>query len=527
MKDKALRYEEHFNNNILEYRKDQEFFSKRPFEASSMRVLISSVKKADVTYLGDFHTYDQNVRNLIRIIKSLVKGKNKFIIGLEMVMTTDQKFLDAFLDGFITELEFLESINYSESWRFPWTHYQVIFNLAKEHKLEMLALNSEGSLHDRDEHCADLLEKEILAKKGHSFLVLFGELHILPNKIPNVLNSRFKNRTISQTIIHQNLDDPYWAITESDDDSNDFKVIEFSKNEFCIFSSPPWMKYESMCYWYECMMDDPDFDLHEYIIEKGLKIFNDSTVESFSWILSQLIKILSLDADHIDIHDYNLYDHSKMEFIEKIIMKKKSTHSFYRSLLEHNKSFHLLGTNSMYCSNYSVNRLIKLAGNYLFNLFRQEESTRFLGAINDSDSKLRFFHFFCSQNIFSYFFCRVINPFVKCDLFIDIHLKSQVDSKIVNNNIYICAKKILEDFEKAIEYLKDYDSFQIYQIAQVVGELLGHELFDLYDFDDLPRVNNFQFDQTLMQKTDQDLVEFIKKVIIPDQRFKLKRKRFF
>ena len=59
----------------------------------------------------------------------------------------------------------------------------------------------------------------------------------------------------------------------SDEDPVKQGIVSFSQNEFCIVSAPPWVKYESMVYWYENLCDDPDFDIHEYIIENGKKIF--------------------------------------------------------------------------------------------------------------------------------------------------------------------------------------------------------------------------------------------------------------
>ncbi len=201
---------------------------------------------SDIIYLGDFHTFDQNIRNVLRVLKVIASGEKECAIGLEMVHARHQICLDAYMSEQLTELEFLESIQYHDSWRFPWTHYKLIFELAKEHNIRMIALNTDGTLASRDAYAANILVDNLGLAPVAQIVVVYGELHISGEKIPALVKSKMGD--VKQTIIHQNLDEVYWNLKS---DGEEEKIVRFDDDEFCINSAPPWVKYESMIYWYE------------------------------------------------------------------------------------------------------------------------------------------------------------------------------------------------------------------------------------------------------------------------------------
>ncbi len=286
LKNKAFSFEAE-NSELNKYLKDQIKYSKRDFKISKMEELNQSVLKSNIVYLGDFHTFDQNIRNVLRIVKYIVSQNTECILSLEMVASHHQFYIDAYIEGHLTDLEFLDCINYHSSWRFPWTHYKLIFELAKTYKLKVVALNTEGSLKERDVFASDLLMQTHKDHPEAKLIVFYGELHITKNKIPKLVEERCPH--LKSTVIHQNLDEVYWKLIKKDLEQG---IISFSQDEFCIVSAPPWIKYESMIYWYENLCDDPDFDIHEYIIENGAKTFSDDTKENFLGICNEFIYYL-------------------------------------------------------------------------------------------------------------------------------------------------------------------------------------------------------------------------------------------
>ena len=365
LKNKALSYEVGSEELDL-YFSNQEKFSDRDFEVCTMDHLLSKVKDTDVTFIGDFHTFDQNIRNVLRIIRYLVENKKDCVIALEMVNAEHQLYLDAYLERHLTDLEFLDSIEYHDSWRFPWSHYKLIFELAKENNIKVIALNIEGTLKERDQFASTLLNDCFEKFPGHTVLTFYGELHLTQNKIPLEF-SKFRPE-MQKLIIHQNLDEVYWSLIEENQERG---IVSFSDEEFCIVSAPPWIKYESMIYWYENLCDDPEFDIHEYIIENGKKIFVDDTRDNFLLICGEIMGHLNLDIDEDELEDFNLYDHTKLEFIEEKIMnlENSSLISFYQYLIEMGQSFRLASGNTFYCSSYSMNRISYLAGIHIFHYY--------------------------------------------------------------------------------------------------------------------------------------------------------------
>ncbi len=519
MKSKAMGYEAEISNQLGSYRKNQIYYSQREFQKSNMNELIQSIHNSHVSYLGDFHTHDQNSRNLVRIIKTFLKNKSKFIIGLEMVHEEHQEYLDAFLKGFLTELEFLESINYSESWRFPWSHYKILFNYARENEIPIIALNSKGTLEQRDKRAAERINHFIELNSSIPVLVLFGELHINANKLPRRVKELSQGIKIRQTIIHQNLDEPYWRIVDHDQSIEENKIIKFNNFEFCLFSSPPWMKYESMCYWYENLLGDPDFDIHEYIIEKGLKLFTENTYDNFDLIVKQLVDILKFHPGD-SLEDFNVYDHQKINLIQEKIksLKSKRLKEVYDYKLKYNKSFHIIGTNSLFCSNYSINRLSKLGGSFLLDLFLSDAQIDI-----DQLSLEDFFVFLLFDSLYSYLSAKSLNPFLKCDMYLDIELKLRTNEK--NRTVLKATLDFMKDIKSYKDKIKKLSIIELVEVSTLIGEIFGEVL---YNSSSEKKDEEYPFFLNVKDSLNyKSFIDFTEENILKDNLYKMRRKRFF
>lgn len=456
------------NLELNDYLNDQIKYSKRKFKITEMDSLADRVLKSDIIYLGDFHTFDQNIRNVLRIVKIIITEKSDCILALEMVSHKHQMYIDAYLEHHITDLEFLELINYHSSWRFPWTHYRLIFELAKKHKLKVIALNTEGSLHERDVFASKLLKATHLENPDSPLLVLYGELHITKNKIPALLKAECSK--LDHTIIHQNLDEVYWKMSKEDIEQG---IVSFSKNEYCIISAPPWIKYESMIYWYENLIDDPDFDIHEYIIENGAKIFVDDTKENFLHICSELITHLDLDLTTENLEDFNLYDHTHLGYIEDSLEEKLQPKllRFYKYLISTNKSFRFPQKNTFYCSSYSMNRISYLAGIHIFHYYLQE-SRIFSNKILNSKNMTQKFILFCYEAMFGYFFSKIINPHRKCEMYQDL------ENAPTNLEASQFSILVLDSSEKDLSSIISGKKISLlYESSLLVGHILGEYLY--------------------------------------------------
>jgi hypothetical protein len=525
IKKKALSYEGRPSRELARYLEDYKYYADREYYQSSEDEIFESLSNSNFIYLGDFHTFDQNQRTLYRIMRTLNRSSGKFALGLEMIQSKHQVYIDTYLNGQLTELEFLESVEYSESWRFPWNHYKVIFDFAKDNKIPILCLNSEGKLSNRDKHACELLTKYHHEHPTIPLLVLFGELHILPNKLPKeiLLSSKYRVR---QLIIHQNIDDVYWKQVEN---GTNYKILKFNHNEFCIQTSPPWVKYESMVYWYESLMDDPEFDIHEYIIENGLKIFGSNANDNFVLISNEMIKSLDLEIKSDDLEDFNLYDHTSLERVEDLIQELplKKLIVFYNHFVEKNQSFKIPGALSYYCSNYSINKISYLAGIHLFNIYLNKTGNSQLEILKarSLQNKLIYFIF---EHMYAYFFSKIFNPHRKCDLYIDLKLRlaapkvSKKESELLIDSIDIIdEKKSLDQIARKSNLNRMND------IGKVVGQFLGDYFYDAIT--SKRQITNRDILEEDYLKVNVNIETFnrLKSFFLSDLSYKIQKKRFF
>lgn len=466
LKSRALDLET-YSKDLDEYLIEQTESSKREFKVIDISLIKEKVINSDITYIGDFHTFDQNIRNVLRILKVFSTEENKCVIALEMIHADYQTYIDAYLDRHITDLEFLESINYHTSWRFPWSHYKEIFDMAKKYGMKVIGLNTEGSLSERDDFAAETLSSLKKINPDCKLIVLYGELHITKNKIPRIFQE-LEPQT-KYTIIHQNLDEVYWQLIDNGQEEG---IVSFSDSEYCIISAPPWIKYESMIYWYENLSADPDFDIHEYIIENGKKVFSDDTDETFVQLSNEIITHLDLFFSKEEIEDFNLYDHTQLEYVEDQLIKNISNENIglFQYLIETNRSFKIPWSNSFYCSSYSMNRISYLVGSHIFHLqFEKQRGKNF-----KLHSNLEYFIYFCFDSLYSYFFSKVINPHRKCDMYGDLAISSpetQGQERFRKLAIQFLDSKNINMLTENIN-LKD-----LYESSLIAGNILGEYLY--------------------------------------------------
>jgi len=523
MKKKALRLEGESSQELKDYQKDQQRYASRSFNPSDIVSLLQSIEQSKIVYLGDFHTFDQSSKNLERLIRAVTKEKKKLVLGVELVHIEHQKTLNQFLERNITEQEFLENINYGKSWRFPWIHYKKFFDLAKKEQFHILALNSVGTLPERDQTAAHIISTYVKNNPDSTALILFGELHIMLNKLPSEVEKMIGPK-VNQTIIHQNLDDVYWKIQESSPLTKEqTQIVKFNNFEYSLQTSPPWIKYESMIYWYENLLDDPDFDIHEYIMQTGIKSFTSNIQENFVDICYEVLNALNIHSVlPSEVEDFNLYDHNALPLIlDKVNnLSQSNIKNFLKYLIMEGESFKIPTSHDYYCSNYSVNRIALLAGIHIHYIHWRKHTKKTEDQLFNKGQTEKFIFLFY-QNLVSYLSSKIFNPYMKCDLYVDFKNNPKPNHLVLN------ILDQLTDTESSLKIiLANYNIKKIYSAAKSIGHFIAETIYE-----DHYRTEGQQFSLLKENILHIDLSEqhFNKLILIlfKDESFKKKQKRFF
>jgi uncharacterized iron-regulated protein len=97
---------------------------------------------ARLVLVGEGHTAMETHRVERRVIEALHRSGRRVLIGLEMYPYTEQRWLDDWSEGKLTEDAFLEGSRWYKNWGYNWLYYRDIFLFARDNRLRMYAVNA-------------------------------------------------------------------------------------------------------------------------------------------------------------------------------------------------------------------------------------------------------------------------------------------------------------------------------------------------------------------------------------------------
>jgi uncharacterized iron-regulated protein len=92
-----------------------------------IKELIADTEGSNIIFLGETHDVRKQHEDQLDIIRALYAKKIPLAIGLEMITSDNQKQLDDWISGKLTEQDF--KLIYSTNWSFDWQLYRDIFNI--------------------------------------------------------------------------------------------------------------------------------------------------------------------------------------------------------------------------------------------------------------------------------------------------------------------------------------------------------------------------------------------------------------
>jgi hypothetical protein len=417
-----------------EYQKD---FSKvAKSEAKRLKkvekgALIKKIRQSDITLIADYHTFAQAQRTALRIIRDAVRPGEDWSIGIEMVPSHFQGELDAFQAGKLSLAEFHEIIDYKSEWGFPWQHYKPLFDWAREHKVRLIALNrpkelfypfssSERALTDlrkRDEWAAGIITDLFAARRSHSptrMIVLYGELHVgrshLPKEIQRI-SKYFIKRTLHCLSVHQNHDGLFWRLARKGVSA---ETIQLGPSNYCVFSSTPWAKLQSLVTWAESF-SDPNEMAHEKAsghesdfsdLDSDFEADYHHWISTYSDFLSEIFQVPCPEIESATIKTVE-----EADFLDDLFKDGDYTSLEKRALrfqIENNLRTYIPGAEILYLASPTYNGAAELASIHLFRHINGSQ-TLFNGEPED-------FYRRVLESMFGFFGSLLVNPKRKCDL---------------------------------------------------------------------------------------------------------------
>lgn len=365
------------NPGVEKYKKEYSRYLRNYEEVSNKTDLIRKVLAADLIFHGDYHTLKQSQHSVLRILRE-IQGKKDIIMCLEMFHGSDQKYVDSFMSGELSECAFLDKIDYAKKWPFRWSNWIPIILFCRENGIPILGINTEtnegegiAGLKKRDQYAARIITKAFIRNSDKLIYVVTGDLHVAPNHMPK--NVELLLEQLDETgkifIIFQNAENLYWKLCDRKLEESD--VLKISENMYCVMNTMPANKIQSYLNWLE-YSEDAYFPVHRDWalddLEQSRAIVNE--------MVHTIASILNLEFPSDALHKLTLYYPDDLFFLEFIqnrpelkgqlrLVKDKIKRS-EGFLLEYEHS----GENAylIYLANSSIN-------------MATEEATHFLNAI--------------------------------------------------------------------------------------------------------------------------------------------------
>jgi uncharacterized iron-regulated protein len=149
--------------------------------------------------VGEQHTDMNSHRVERRVLEELVRAGRRVTVALEMFPYGEQKALDDWTAGTLSEDAFLDASHWYRSWGYNWGYYRDVFVLARDARLRMRAVNAPREV------------VSAVRRKGYQGLTEEEAAHI-PSRIDstNADHLRMFKASFDDASFHAGMDDAAW-----------------------------------------------------------------------------------------------------------------------------------------------------------------------------------------------------------------------------------------------------------------------------------------------------------------------------
>lgn len=340
--------------------------------------LLDQIATTNIVYHGDYHTLKQSQRSVLRVLREIVY-RREIVLCLEMFMAHHQNHIDAWMNGKISEHQFLKRIEYSRTWGFPWENYKPILEFCKEHMIQVAGINSpqepasRNPLSVRDDNAAKVISLLVIRNPGNLIYVVDGDYHVAPVHLPRAVDRLLNQLDVSvrKTILYQNVETLYWQLAAQHKEETD--ILRISDDSFCIINATPLNKLQSFLNWLE-YTDDAYYPSHG--------VWSDATdtpvVNSVPDLVITMCSLLKIELPSDALERLTIYYASDLNFMD-LLREHPHPASFMvriRAKIANNEGFLLSlenttpATHIIYLPNSSINMAAEEASHFVNEILR-------------------------------------------------------------------------------------------------------------------------------------------------------------
>ena len=369
------------SKSIISYSKKFEASLPEQFKGSSLQATTANIHQNNVVLYGDFHTLRQSQRGFLRLLRSYIEQyrTGKIVIALEMFKARDQRVLNQFIAGEISESVFKAAISYEVDWGFPWQNFKMIIDFAKNLGLPIIGINSTNAGRDslavRDRYSAKIIANTLRRHPDHKIFCMIGEYHLADSHLPTALWRELNRQELPAklTRVVNNVDRFYFSLGEPTIEGAT-EYLQLKKDFYCIMNTPPWLKWQSFSIWEELR------NVQSYHKERAqLQLASDDRFmeESFDVdyqfysFVKTIAEFLGLKLDNSDLESFNIYYCDKGSFLDDVSYQRGLSVSEVNRVLHRvrrDSVYYISSTNAVLLTKININNLAEAAGQYLHRL---------------------------------------------------------------------------------------------------------------------------------------------------------------
>jgi len=112
----------------------------------TFKELLKGLQATRVIFVGESHDQIEHHRIQARLLQDLIAEGKEVGIAMEMFARSQQSILDQWVQGFLTEEEFLKEVQWETTWGIDYGLYRDILDKARTHQIKVLGLNVQREL---------------------------------------------------------------------------------------------------------------------------------------------------------------------------------------------------------------------------------------------------------------------------------------------------------------------------------------------------------------------------------------------